>query len=97
MLSIHSSCKFILYALDILQHLKNDIVKYSKLDSFLIIGGTNAWTVTGQDYIDNDDKHISVPSASRKFRFTRKRQSQVCRFVFVKRFLTFVLKQVWIA
>ena len=39
------------------------------------MGDTNARTGTGQDYIDNDDKHIPIPSGSLKSRFTRKIQS----------------------
>ena len=40
------------------------------------MGDTNARTGTGQDYIDNGDKTISIPSGSLKSRFIRKRQSQ---------------------
>ena len=59
--------------------MENDIVKYSKLGSLFIIGDTNARTGTQQDYIDNDDKHIPIPSGSLKSIFTRKSQDlQVC-------------------
>ena len=69
--------------LDILQHLENDIAKYSKLGSLLIMGDTNARTGTGRDFIDNDDKHIPIPSDTCKSKLLRKEKVKTCMFVLV--------------
>ena len=47
--------------LDILRLLENNIAKYSKLGSILIMGDTNDRTGTTHDFIDNDDKYIPIP------------------------------------
>ena len=62
--------------LDILQLLENDIAQYSKLGSILVMGDTNARTGTVRDFIDNDDKHIPIPSDTRKSKLTMERKSQ---------------------
>ena len=62
--------------LDILQLLEKDIAQYSKLGSILVMGDTNARTGTVRDFIDNDDKHIPIPSDTRKSKLTMERKSQ---------------------
>ena len=39
------------------------------------MGDTNARSGTGQDYIDNDDKHIPIPSGSLKSRLIKMTKS----------------------
>ena len=51
-------------------------MKISKLGSLLLIVDTNARTDIERDFIDNDDKHIPIPSDTYKSKFTKERDSQ---------------------
>ena len=56
----YSSCT-LRHNLDILSLLETDISYYSSLGEIMICGDTNARTGIESDYVDNNNKYISIP------------------------------------